>query len=51
MEMSQLNTLYGYLKQIKIFFPQKTENRKAKWILSGGWYQWEGGGLRKGVGG
>jgi hypothetical protein len=26
----------------------KTENRKEKWVLSRGWYQWEGEQVRKG---
>jgi hypothetical protein len=25
----------------------KTENKKVKQVLSGGWYQWEGGDIRK----
>jgi hypothetical protein len=49
MEMSQGNTLYSYLKLIKmsLFFPTKSENRRAEQVLLGwmgesGWYQWEG---------
>jgi hypothetical protein len=40
--------LYSYLKQTKFFF-SKSENRKIKQILSGGWHQWEGGGYKKSV--
>jgi hypothetical protein len=32
-------------------FFSKTENRKVKQVLSGGWHQWEGEDIRKGVGG
>jgi hypothetical protein len=30
-----------------VCFP-KTENRKVKQVLSGGWHQWEGEDVRKG---
>jgi hypothetical protein len=32
-----------YLSKTKKNFFSKTENRKAKQVLSGGKYQWEGG--------
>jgi hypothetical protein len=49
MEMSQRNSLYSYIKQIKLsfFFLTKTENKRAEQVLSGGWYQWKGGGCRR----
>jgi hypothetical protein len=28
---------------MSFFFPRKTEYRNANQVLSGGWYQWEGG--------
>jgi hypothetical protein len=35
--------MYSYLKQTKMsFFSKNMENRKAKQVLSVGWYQWEG---------
>jgi hypothetical protein len=49
MEMSQRNTLYSYLKQTKMSFFQKMENRKAKQFLSGDWHQWEGRGHKERV--
>jgi hypothetical protein len=30
-------------------FFYKKENRKAKQVLLGGWYQWEGGGYKERV--
>jgi hypothetical protein len=29
----------------------KSENRRAEQVLPGGWHQWEGEDIRKGVGG
>jgi hypothetical protein len=49
MEMSQRNTLYSYLKQTKMPFFQKTQTRKIKQALPGGWYQWEDGGYKERV--
>jgi hypothetical protein len=48
MEMSQGNSLYIYLKQTKMsfFFFRKTE-QEGNQVLSGGWYQWEGGGYKE----
>jgi hypothetical protein len=40
-------SLYSYLKQTKMTFFQKTENRKVKQVLSGGWYQWKGEGYKE----
>jgi hypothetical protein len=37
-----MKLLYSYLKQTKCLF-SRTENRKVKQILSGGWHQWDGG--------
>jgi U3 small nucleolar RNA-associated protein 14 len=31
------------------FFFSKTENRKAKDVLLGGWHQWEGAGYKERV--
>jgi hypothetical protein len=31
------------------FFFTKTENRKAKYFLAGGWYLWEGRGYKERV--
>jgi hypothetical protein len=44
--MSQGNSLNSYLKTNKnvILFFTKTENRRAKQVLSGSWYQSEEGG-------
>jgi hypothetical protein len=35
MEMSQGNSLYSYLKQTKMSYFTKSENRRAEQILSG----------------
>jgi hypothetical protein len=60
MEMSQENLLcsYLYLKQQKnnhfpFFSSTKLENRRSEQLLKGGgvWYQWEGEGGGKRVGG
>jgi hypothetical protein len=48
MEMSQLNTLYIYFKQTKmLFLKTKTENRKAKQVLPGGWVLVRRGGYKE----
>jgi hypothetical protein len=52
--MSHGNSLYSYLKQIKISFCcyfvfTKTENRRLEQVLSGDWHQWEEEGIRKGM--
>jgi hypothetical protein len=31
------------------FFFTKTENKNVNQVLSGGWYQWEGGGCKERV--
>jgi hypothetical protein len=43
MEMAQENSLYSYIKQTKIaiFCFIKSENRRAKQVLSEGLVQWE----------
>jgi hypothetical protein len=43
MEMSQINSLYSYLKQTKMsfFFFTKLENRRVEQVLFGGWFQWK----------
>jgi hypothetical protein len=46
METSQGNSLYSYLKQTETPLFQKWR-RKAKQVLSVGWYQWEGKYRRK----
>jgi hypothetical protein len=48
--MSQENSPYSYLKQTKLsLFKIKSENRRAEQVLSGSWYQWEGGGCEERV--
>jgi hypothetical protein len=37
---------YKTFSQTEMSF-SKTKGRQVKWIPSGGWYQWEGGGYRK----
>jgi hypothetical protein len=42
-----VNSLYSNLKQKCLF--SKTEDRKIKQVMSGGWHQWEGEGYKEKV--
>jgi hypothetical protein len=42
MEMSQGNSYIGILNK-NVFFNKRMQNRRTEQVLSGGWYQWEGG--------